>query len=349
VNTRSLYLGLAGSGNNLSIANGATVRATNLVVGLSEQSTNNWLSVSSASLIVTNAAGTSRIELRSGALALTNATVRTATLLLSTNAEVVGTGTIAATAVTNSGALSPGNPAGQLNIGGNVTLKSSSALHFELGGYNPGVTRDFLNISNTIALGGTLTVRFINGFERALTNGATFTLMTAGLITGSFNNATNGSRLVTADGLADFLITYSGGNLVLSQPGLDFDNDGMPNWWEFTHGLNPHAPGDASLDSDGDGLTNAQEYRAGTDPMNPASNLRITSVILQTSDVRVAWTAVGGKSYVVQSSGVPSLTNFTDISPPLAVSGAGESTTNFLDVGAALPAPARYYRVRLAP
>jgi T5SS/PEP-CTERM-associated repeat protein len=348
-NTRSLYLGLAGSGNNLSIANGATVRATNLVVGLSGQSTNNLLSVSAASLIVTNAVGPSRIDLRSGALALTNATVRTATLLISTNAEVVGTGTITATSVTNSGALSPGNAAGQLNIGGNVTLKSSSELNFELGGYNPGVTHDFLNISNTIALGGTLTVRFINGFERALTNNATFSLMSAASIAGSFRNATNGSRLLTADGYADFIVSYSGNQLVLSQARIDADADGLPNWWEIAFGLNPNAPGDASLDSDGDGLTNAQEYRAGTDPMNPASNLRITSVILQTNGVRVAWTAVGGKSYVLQSSGVPVVTNFTDISPRIAVSGAGESTTNFLDVGAALRAPARYYRVRLVP
>jgi T5SS/PEP-CTERM-associated repeat protein len=352
-NTRSLYLGLAGSGNNLSIANGATVRATNLVVGLSEQSTNNLLSVSAASLIVTNAVGPARIDLRSGALTLTNATVRTATLLISTNAEVVGTGTIAATSVTNSGALSPGNSAGQLNIGGNVTLKSDSVLNFELGGYAPGVTHDFLNVSNAVLLGGTLALRFINSFERAVTNNATISLMSAASIAASFRNATNGSRLLTADGYADFLVSYSGNQLVLSQARIDADGDGLPNWWEIAFGLNPNAPGDASLDSDGDGFTNAQEYQAGTDPMNPASNLRITSVILQTNDVHVAWTTVGGKKYVLQAAGGtledPFTNSFMDISPELVGPGTNESVTSYIEPGVFTNGPARFYRVRLVP
>ncbi|MFH0909059.1 MAG: hypothetical protein V1929_09880 [bacterium] len=46
---------------------------------------------------------------------------------------------------------------------------------------------------------------------------------------------------------------------------LDSDADGMPDWWEIIHGLNPHLD-DASLNPDGDTLTNIQEYNAGTDP-----------------------------------------------------------------------------------
>ncbi len=49
---------------------------------------------------------------------------------------------------------------------------------------------------------------------------------------------------------------------------LDFDddNDGMPDWWEELHGLNPFDPADANQDPDGDGLTNLEEFLAGTDP-----------------------------------------------------------------------------------
>lgn len=46
----------------------------------------------------------------------------------------------------------------------------------------------------------------------------------------------------------------------------DDDNDGMPDWWEVLHGLDPLDPGDADDDPDGDGLTNLEEYIAGTDP-----------------------------------------------------------------------------------
>jgi hypothetical protein len=48
----------------------------------------------------------------------------------------------------------------------------------------------------------------------------------------------------------------------------DDDNDGMPNWWEIEHGLDPRDPSDAKKDSDGDGLKNIKEFDIGTDPKN---------------------------------------------------------------------------------
>ncbi len=46
----------------------------------------------------------------------------------------------------------------------------------------------------------------------------------------------------------------------------DTDNDGLPDGWEVTYGLNPNSAGDANADPDGDGLTNSQEYASGTNP-----------------------------------------------------------------------------------
>ncbi len=46
----------------------------------------------------------------------------------------------------------------------------------------------------------------------------------------------------------------------------DADGDGLPDWWERAHGLDPGDPDDRDGDADGDGLTNADEYRLRTLP-----------------------------------------------------------------------------------
>ena len=131
-------------------------------------------------------------------------------------------------------------------------------------------------------------------------------------------------------------------------PGFDVDTDGIPNGWEQAGGLNPLDPFDAEADNDGDGMTNLQEYMAGTDPTNSASSLRITSQVMTGSNVRVSWTAVGGKSYIVQMSASP-IAGFADLSPVITIPGVAEMATNYLHVGGATNWPGCYYRVRLAP
>ena len=47
---------------------------------------------------------------------------------------------------------------------------------------------------------------------------------------------------------------------------LDTDHDGMPDWWEKQHGLNPNDPADANGVRNGDGYTNLEQYLYGLLP-----------------------------------------------------------------------------------
>ncbi len=51
----------------------------------------------------------------------------------------------------------------------------------------------------------------------------------------------------------------------------DNDGDGIPDWWEYMHGLDPDVS-NIELDTDGDGLLDVDEYEYGTNPTYPDSD-----------------------------------------------------------------------------
>ena len=69
---------------------------------------------------------------------------------------------------------------------------------------------------------------------------------------------------------------------------VDSDGDGMPDWWETLHALNPNFAGDATLDGDQDSWNNRYEFLNGTNPR--VSN--DTPTVL----TRTVTTPVGGRS-----------------------------------------------------
>ena len=282
------------------------------------------------------------MTLNGGTVQMTNG------LILCTNATLTGSTTLNGS-VTNNGTIEPGSSPGQLNLSGQLVLANSSRLRLEIGGCAPGQF-DVVNVAGSVALGGTLAVTLVNSFASVMTNGANFTVLSGGTpVLGDFANVPSGGALTTTEGYARFTVLYAGGSTVrlTDLVIVDTDADGLPNWWEDQSGLSKTNAADATLDLDGDGASNLNEFLSGTKPNDAASVFRITALQPEGGELRVTWTTVGGKSYVVQTNGDVS-NGFTDSSPLIPAPGAGESVTNFVDSNGTTNGP-RYYRVRLAP
>jgi hypothetical protein len=281
-----------------------------------------------------------------GTVVLTNADG----LTVDTNATLAGNATVDGS-VTNNGTISPGSSPGRIDVAGALVLGSTSQLQMELGGYAPGTGFDFIGVNGPVVLNGPLQVTLRDNFLSLMTNGASFTLLTSGSpLSGAFANVASGATLTTTDGYARFTVRYAGQtsvqltDLVI----VDSDSDGLPDWWEDRYGLDKHNPADAALDADSDGVSNLNEFLGGTNPTNAASYLHFTAITPESGGLRLTWTTVGGKSYVVQTNAALS-GPFGDLSASIAVPGAGESVTNFVDPFALTNGSRRFYRMRLGP
>jgi polygalacturonase len=224
-----------------------------------------------------------------------------------------------------------------LTVNNDLILGGASTLNFGVGSNAMDIA-----VTGNLTLGGTLNVADAGG----LTTG-TYALFT-------YSGALGGGGLSIAMAPAGHnyaISTNTPGqvNLVVTPPLSAFQA------WQLLYFSSTNCAlcgGDA--DFDGDGLSNTNEFLAGTNPANPASLFRVMSAVPQSNNMVITWTTAGGHTNTVQATagaanGSYATNNFVNISGPIVVSGIGDTTTNYVDVGGATNSPARYYRVRLVP
>ena len=108
----------------------------------------------------------------------------------------------------------------------------------------------------------------------------------------------------------------------------------------------PQAAADA--DPLGKGMSNTNQFLAGLNPTNSHSAFRILAVAREGGDLRVTWSTAGGHTNAVQAA-LNLGASYSDISSNVLITGSGDTTTNYLDLGGATNAASRFYRVRLVP
>ena len=312
-NSGDLEVGSRGFGNTLTITNGGAVFNGSGTVGNYSSSSNNTVLVTGAGSVWSNSAN------------------------LNIGYDSAGNQVI----VTNSGAVVANNillgvhaasAQGTLTVGSGTVV----SLNLTLGVYGCSAT-GMVNIT-----GGNLYVTNATHTATLEVRSGTFTLSGGNVAI---------DRLILTNACGHFVRT--GGTLSITatnlDPNLSAVGDGIPNWWKQQYGLDLFNPAVAGADADGDGMSNLQEYLAGTNPTNAASAFRITAMTPTGSNVRVAWKAGSGRTNVVQAASVLGSNSFTDISPPIIISGSRDVFTNYLDIGGATNVPKRFYRIRLWP
>ena len=332
----NVYAGCYGSGNSLTISNAGRVNDDWGTIGFDVNSFNNQALVAGAGTIWSNSTvvfvgdygSTNSLTIRDGGVVLGYYGLVGEEDSGNDNTVYVDSGGVWRNAELCIGDLGSHNA--MFVDGGSVFVTNYMAV-----GFNPLYYNNLVELDN-----GLIAVTNQAHNAELEVYGGSFLLTGGTLIV---------DNLVITNAGAQFM--HNGGTLIYRNlqldPAQDTDSDGIPNGWEQAHGLDPLNPDDAALDPDKDGMSNLQEYLAGTNPTNAASCLKITSLTLTNGGVRVRWSAVGGKQYIVQTNSDLG-TGFSDASPMIAAAGSGDTTTNYLDLGATI-SKTRFYRVRIAP
>jgi len=154
--------------------------------------------------------------------------------------------------LSNAGTLSPGHPLGMLLLSAPTTMEPTSLVLIELGG-DDASRRDLLDATGrAVTLGGTLRVRFRDGYELPACSEA---VIIRGDLAGRFAAHDLPER---PQGLMH--VVYRAGEVAVSYIPGDLNGDGLLDFADYLEFLNLYDAQDLRADFNGDGLVDFADY-----------------------------------------------------------------------------------------
>jgi hypothetical protein len=144
-----------------------------------------------------------------------------------TGGKILGAGKLNSSVTVGGGGTAPTisagdiGKAGLLAITGSYTQLSTATMNAFIGGTTVGTQYSQLQVGSTASLAGTLTVTLASGFTPAI--GATFTVLKAGTVTGTFSNST-----IAINGTEHFAVSYTSTGVVLTVVSGAASKAGLP-------------------------------------------------------------------------------------------------------------------------
>jgi hypothetical protein len=132
-----------------------------------------------------------------------------------TGGTILGAGTLSGSVTVGGSGTTPtisagdSGKAGLLVITGSYTQLSTATISSFIGGTTVGTQYSQLQVDGTATLAGTLTVKLASGFTPTV--GSTFTVLTAGTVTGTFSNST-----IAINSSEHFNVSYTSTGVVLT-------------------------------------------------------------------------------------------------------------------------------------
>ncbi|MGI8603576.1 MAG: hypothetical protein ACR2OZ_11345 [Verrucomicrobiales bacterium] len=119
----------------------------------------------------------------------------------------------------------------------------------------------------------------------------------------------------------------------------DSDSDGLPDYYESRHQLNPNNASDAAADPDADGASNKDEFLAATNPRDSTSKLDVLGFeLLSNSSAQLRWRSVPGVAYDVETS--------SDLTPDSwTASGSSTASDWTSTLGLSANEPRQFFRI----
>jgi len=213
-----------------------------------------------------------------------------------------GTLNLGSAAFTNSGTIRPGVSPGKLTITGDLNLSSTSVIDIELGGATQGVNYDWLAVSGSATLNGTMNVTETGGFQ--VSPGDNFQVITCGVAcSGTFATISSPVDVSLAPATNPTNFALNAGGVIDRWVGTSGAWDVAGNW---SRGV-PTSTTDVVIDVAGSETvtvsTGAQAARTLTSQENLAisgGSLSLGSVVADVSTINGALDLSGG---TLQNSG----------------------------------------------